>query len=354
MTSDDQTSQQTDRPLISVIMAAYNAERFVGEAIESVQSQTYDNWELICVDDCSTDRTAEIVQAYADADKRITLIRKSENLGAAKARNIAIDHAAGEYLAILDADDVCMPDRFERSLSALFSDSDEIGFVHSDALFIDADARELGIIGVGERPREPLTELRAGRYHIVHSSVMMPRSVIDSVGYYREDFKYAQDFDLFLRIAERYSLVWISPPVVKYRTDLSQVTQSQSIRQSCYWYTALRLAEARRLGEKEPPVQELFDEEYARAIERGLPSEARLNAIGHMRMAHRYLQADYANLARRNYCRAWLADRSYFKALGALVLSCWPWAARTILGARATNYWVTVPGRENPRGVHRR
>jgi|SRR5690625_3061515 len=109
--------KECKQPLVSVITPAYNAERFIGETIESVLEQTYPNWEMIIVDDRSTDRTVEIVKTYQKQDKRIQLIQLKENSGSAVARNTAMDHANGRYLAFLDSDDLWMTNKLERQVA---------------------------------------------------------------------------------------------------------------------------------------------------------------------------------------------------------------------------------------------
>lgn len=104
------------KPLVSVITPSYNAERFIGESIQSVLNQTYDNWEMIIVDDKSTDNTVEIVQKFIDQDARIRIIRLQENSGSAIARNTAIDQALGKYIAFLDSDDVWLPEKLSKQV----------------------------------------------------------------------------------------------------------------------------------------------------------------------------------------------------------------------------------------------
>ncbi len=101
---------------VSIIMPAYNCAEFIGIAIESVIAQTYTNWELIIVDDCSTDGTKELLCRYREKDERIVYIPNSENNGAAYSRNKAIDQASGKYLAFLDSDDVWQPTKLEEQL----------------------------------------------------------------------------------------------------------------------------------------------------------------------------------------------------------------------------------------------
>lgn len=102
--------------LVSVIMPAHNAERFIGQSIESVQAQTRGNWELLVTDDCSMDHTVEIVERMAAEDPRIRLARMDRQGGAAQARNQALGRAQGRYIAFLDSDDVWRPEKLERQL----------------------------------------------------------------------------------------------------------------------------------------------------------------------------------------------------------------------------------------------
>lgn len=103
-------------PLVSVVMPAYNAERYIGEAIHSVQAQTVSDWELIVVNDCSTDGTAAQIKELAGNDSRIIPVFNDVNRGAAASRNLALDMCRGEYVALLDADDRWYPEKLERQL----------------------------------------------------------------------------------------------------------------------------------------------------------------------------------------------------------------------------------------------
>ncbi|WP_173443885.1 glycosyltransferase family 2 protein [Selenomonas ruminantium] len=102
--------------LVSIITPTYNCGRFIGETIESVQQQTYTNWEMIIVDDCSTDDTKSVVEKYLQKDKRIKYHCLAENSGAAVARTKAMELATGQYMAFLDSDDLWMPDKLEKQL----------------------------------------------------------------------------------------------------------------------------------------------------------------------------------------------------------------------------------------------
>ena len=102
------------KPDISVIMSVYNGETYLEEAIESVRNQTFKNWELIIINDCSTDSTAEILAGFASKDERIKVHPNEVNLKLPKSLNKAISLSTGKYIARMDADDICLPDRFEK------------------------------------------------------------------------------------------------------------------------------------------------------------------------------------------------------------------------------------------------
>ena len=108
---------ETNSPLVTVIMPCYNAEKLIAESIDSVVAQTYPNWELIVVDDCSSDSSSEIVKAYTEKDKRIKYLKSEKPSGGPSVpRNIGIENAKGEYVAFLDSDDLWLPQKLGRQL----------------------------------------------------------------------------------------------------------------------------------------------------------------------------------------------------------------------------------------------
>lgn len=102
--------------LISIITPSYNSSKFIGNTIQSIQSQTYHNWELIIIDDCSIDHSCEVIRQYADQDHRIKLILLEKNSGAAVARNTGIENAKGRFIAFLDSDDTWHPQKLEKQI----------------------------------------------------------------------------------------------------------------------------------------------------------------------------------------------------------------------------------------------
>lgn len=124
------------QPLVSVLMPAYNAEKYITEAIESILNQTYKNFEFIIIDDCSTDKTWKIIQKYQKKDQRIIIFRNKENLNLGKTLNLGINNAKGKYIARMDADDISLPYRLEMQVKFL-EDNPRVGIVGSNLIIID-------------------------------------------------------------------------------------------------------------------------------------------------------------------------------------------------------------------------
>jgi glycosyltransferase involved in cell wall biosynthesis len=128
---------------VSIITPNYNSAKFIEKTIESVLAQTYQYWEMIIVDDCSTDRSYDIALRYAEKDNRIRVYRMEKNGGAALARNKAIEFSNGDYLAFLDSDDVWYPEKLEKQLK--FMIKNECDFSFTEYEYIDKDDNSLGI-----------------------------------------------------------------------------------------------------------------------------------------------------------------------------------------------------------------
>src|SRR5690554_2344188 len=128
--------------LVSIVMPAYNAEKYIGAAIDSVIAQTYQNWELIVVDDASNDNTASVIEEYTKKDIRVKYHRLHENSGAAIARNTAIELAHGKYMAFLDSDDTWFPEKLSKQIS--FMENNNYLFTCTSYTKIDEKGAYLG------------------------------------------------------------------------------------------------------------------------------------------------------------------------------------------------------------------
>ncbi|MCL4551930.1 MAG: glycosyltransferase [Candidatus Marsarchaeota archaeon] len=200
-------------PRVSVIIPAYNCQRFIEETIESVFSQTYSDYEIIVVDDGSSDNTKDILQRYSD---RVTYVYQ-ENGGVSAARNRALALSRGEFIAFLDHDDLWIPEKLERQVSVLDS-SPSAGLVYSDCYYIDANGSIIG------KYTDYIEAFRGNVFRqlficdfIPFLTVLARRSAIDAVGYFKVGWAIAEDYDLLLRIARAYPVEYLSLPLAKYR-----------------------------------------------------------------------------------------------------------------------------------------
>lgn len=130
--------------LVSIITPMYNAEKYIEQAIKSVQQQTYQNWEMIIIDDNSVDKCGEIVKEYANKDNRIKYYKQPRNGGIANARNTAIEMATGRYLAFLDSDDMWKSDKLEKQLT--FMREQDVSFCYSSCEIVDSESEKNGKI----------------------------------------------------------------------------------------------------------------------------------------------------------------------------------------------------------------
>lgn len=217
-------------PLVSVLMPAYNAERYVAEAVESILAQTFTDFEFLIIDDGSTDRTRAILERFAARDDRIRLVSRP-NTGHVVALNQMLANARGKLLARMDADDVALPDRFAAQVKFL-RDHPEVVCVGGHYQVIDAKGRPLWINTPPERDEEIQRMALSGRCPINHPSVMMRARVARDVGGYREEMIVAQDLDLWLRMGERGQLANLPKVVLRYRLhdrSVSEMRQHQQI-----------------------------------------------------------------------------------------------------------------------------
>lgn len=234
-------------PLVSIAMPIHNAARYLSEAIASILAQTYRHWELLCLDDGSTDDTASIVRRWAEADSRIRHIRLPHR-GIVATLNHGIGMAAGTYLARMDADDVSLPDRLAMQLDWL-ERHPELAMVGTAYTVIDAG----GTPGKTGRPPTCPADVRRelqSRNCLCHPSMMMRSSSIRAIpGPYREKFVLAEDYDLWLRAVESCSIGNVPHVGLHYRRDLSRTDPERTVIQTVSHLAAQisALARARQL-----------------------------------------------------------------------------------------------------------
>jgi len=203
-------------------MPAYNAHRFVGAAVESILAQTFENFEFIIVDDCSTDGSSEVLRRYAERDRRVRLLTNARNLDFVRSRNLGIAEARGEFIANMDSDDVALPTRLAEQY-AFMKANPAVGVCGAAVIVIDEHDRELGI----RRYRADDRDLRARLFlfNPVAQPVTMIRSdVLHDTGSYNPDHILADDLDLWFRIGIRHRLANLQTPLLKYRVHPGSAT----------------------------------------------------------------------------------------------------------------------------------
>ncbi|MDW7657501.1 MAG: glycosyltransferase [Bacillota bacterium] len=214
-------------PKVSVIMPAYNAEPFISEAINSVLRQTFTDFEFIIINDCSADRTADIVSSFQDS--RITLLHNDVNSGIAATMNKGLNHATGTYIARLDHDDICLPDRLQKQVAFLDAHP-EICAVGSAIMRFNTQG-DLGTTVLPVNPKQAKVNLLANA-SIASPTVMLRGSVIRTHQlWFRSDYDTAEDYDLWRRLIKIADISNLPDVLLRYRMHGAQATQVQHTRQ---------------------------------------------------------------------------------------------------------------------------
>jgi glycosyltransferase involved in cell wall biosynthesis len=215
-------SHETLNPIISVILPVYNAEKYIEEAINSILEQTYQNFELIIINDGSNDASLNVINRYKNNNK--VKIVTQENMGLIFTLNKGIDLAKGQYIARMDADDIAHPERFEKQLS-LFGSNPNLGVCSASTENFGAETD----ITIRSADNDTLKATLLFWPPFAHPAAMIKRSVlIDNNIYYREEFKHCEDFDLWSQLALYCQFSNVTDVMLKYRVHPDQVTNSFS------------------------------------------------------------------------------------------------------------------------------
>lgn len=205
--------------LISIALPAYNAGDYIGECLDNLLAQTYPNFEIILIDDCSTDHTAQVVAGYKDS--RIRYFKNEKNLGIVHTLNKAYGLCKGEYIARMDADDTCKPDRLEKQL-AILEANPEIGMVACDLQMFGARS---GIIHYSTDPEQIRCRLLFS-LQLGHNAWLFRRELLDIHHLaYREEYRYAEDWDFIVRASRITKFSNVPQPLTGYRMFPQQSSQ---------------------------------------------------------------------------------------------------------------------------------
>jgi len=213
-------------PLVSTIVPAFNAERYLGLAIDSILDQTYSNIEVLVVDNASTDTTAQVIKGYGD---KVRYLRE-DTKGPAAARNRGLQESKGEYIAFLDSDDLWLPDKTERQVRFL-TEHPEYGIVYSQYEYIDENG-ELYDNKWGRVCTQTgwvFEDLLRHELQIGIGTMMIRRSSLEEAGNFNEKLITAEDTDLFIRLAKYSQFGHIAGPVARYRSHKESLTKQQGV-----------------------------------------------------------------------------------------------------------------------------
>lgn len=308
--------RQNMMPKVSVITTVYNGEKYIREAIDGVLNQTFEDFELIVINDGSTDKTLEILRSYRDP--RIIIIDNQKNIGIPKSLNKALGIARGEYIVRQDADDISLDTRLERQTKFLIENKD-VGLVGTSYYTIDGDGRE---IGVAECPSG-----EKAIHFIGLPTIMVRRDCLEKMGGFREVFEIAEDYDLYLRLSEVFQIGTIREPLYKYRLYNSSTTSSKKLQTDLYASLAIEMAEERKKYRKDR--LSIVGQKEAIRIR-----DNRLTVSGIEKrkvLSHTYSTWSQAAFALGEY------RKSYHYAIDALnqyILNCHAWDALVKIAAR--------------------
>ncbi len=215
--------------LVSIIMPAYNCGDFIGTTLDSVINQSYKNWEVIVVDDCSTDNTADVVQEYIKKDNRIKYHKLEKNSGAAVARNKAIDLATGKYMAFLDSDDVWFPEKLTKQIG--FMEENDYGFTCTSYTKIDEQGEYLNrtIVAQSKRDYDGVLKTCPGNSTVVYNAEKLGKFKIP-------DIKKRNDYVMWLQVIKKEKYLYgIEEPLGSHRIRTEGISRNKKSLVGYHW-----------------------------------------------------------------------------------------------------------------------
>jgi glycosyltransferase involved in cell wall biosynthesis len=247
--------------MISVVMPAYNSERFIGAAIGSILHQTFKTFEFNIVDDGSTDRTAEIIDSYVKEDPRLNVIR-ADHRGVSNAINLGVEHAKYNWIAIMHADDIALPQRLERQIRASRVNSDVVAW-GAYAFQINERSKVLGLSKVGATTVEEFYKKyrRGETIQLIHPTALICKRALLKMGGYNTMFHSCEDLELFNRLSLLGPILAIPEALILYRIHRSSNTMQRFFEMRAF-ARFIRSCQRARAEGQEPPTWHRFKEEY--------------------------------------------------------------------------------------------
>lgn len=214
-------SHVINEPLVSVIMNCYNCNQFLNEAVDSVVTQTYTNWEIIFWDNQSSDNSKAIIESYDD--HRIKYYRSEEFTPLGEARNLAINRASGEYIAFLDADDIWLTDKL--SMQIPLFENENVGIVISNTEFFNNRGQVKRSYGKSKPPVGRVFNELLGAYFISLETAVIRRKALDTLDHWFDNrFNMIEEYDLFVRLAIEWELDYVDEVLARWRVHANSWT----------------------------------------------------------------------------------------------------------------------------------
>lgn len=224
---------------VSIIMPNYNCERFINETINSVFAQTYTDWELLIVDDCSTDKSVEIIKGYCEKDERVKLFVNAKNRGAAAARNKALREAKGKWIAFLDSDDLWIPQKLEKQIA--FMQANRYKYSYTAYEQISEDGNSLNKIVFGPKK---ITKRKTYRYCYAGCLTVMYDA--EAIGVPQIDERIGNgrnDYAIWLKVCHKADCYLLDLTLAKYRMRKKSLSKTSLSKLIKYHYELFRLGE---------------------------------------------------------------------------------------------------------------
>lgn len=217
-----------NEPLVSIMMATYNRAGYTELAVKSVLEQTYTNWELLVLDDASTDDTSKVILKHADSDSRIKYLPASENMGITKNRNRGFGFASGKYVAVLDCDDLWIDVNKLKKQVAFLEENPDYVVVGTNVDVIDKDGNKTGFFQYALEDAD-IRRNMLSRNQFTHSAVMMRRASLPLPRPYDESGEVSiwEDYDLFLRLGQVGQLANLPETMTSYRWHGGNISKTE-------------------------------------------------------------------------------------------------------------------------------
>lgn len=308
-------SSSQNLPLVSVLLPAYNCESFIAEAVQSILTQTFQDFELLIIDDGSTDATSSILSSFNDP--RIRLLPNDRNLGLIATLNRGLILASGQYVARMDADDIAAPERLSKQVIYL----DTHPNVHVVGTMVDLIDEQGVIFGGGLRyPTEP-EEIRNYLLReccLIHPSTTFRKETVIAAGGYATSARYAEDYDLWLRLSDHHKIANLPDTLLSYRMHKKQVSVKNikiqhDIAQAC---RLAALERRKELGENVSSIEKIIR----------VPLWSRLTAgecslgLDYLNWAYVYRSMKYPKMALGLAFKAAANSPLSLKTLGAVIV----------------------------------